>query len=236
MYTRLTSERQGASVPGVPSTRRGFPRCIAKLATLADLPRMARHHGTWPTFRMAWRRRHPSYRQIIIFGLTRPRAIPVHGAPHVTTFRFASPEEATALGRMSPEDTAVALRSGDRCLLHFDRDTLVGSTWEATSPVVLLTEGLYLPLPSDAAYIYNSHTLPEHRGRGGQTLRHLELRLRTGRARLLCYVDVTNLDSLRGVNKAGYEPIGEARFDLRGPAVRTMVRLDRGWWTDVRRL
>lgn len=207
-----------------------------KLATLVSLPRMVRHHGTWPVVRMAWRRLRPSYRQIILFGLTRPQAVPVPGPSHVMTFRFASPEEAAALGRMSPEDTAVALRSGDRCLLHFDRETLVGSTWVATSPVVLLTEGLYLPLPSDAAYIYNSHTPPEHRGMGGQPLRHLELRLRTGRARLLCYVDVTNLDSLRGVYKAGYEAIGEARFDLRGPAVRTMVRLDRDWWTSVRRL
>jgi ribosomal protein S18 acetylase RimI-like enzyme len=141
---------------------------------------------------------------------------------------------------MDAAEATLALAAGDRCLLQLDeRQRLVGYAWVAVAPVVFLTDGLHLALPADTAYVYKTYTLPEYRGAGLQPLRTLELLRRVeaeGRRRLLCFVKDTNLESLRGVRKAGYEPVGDVRFSFLRDHVRTDVRLAREWWSERRRV
>jgi hypothetical protein len=173
-----------------------------------------------------------------LFGLTTPLSA-APPAPEGLSYRFASGDELTRLGGMTPEAAAVAVRSGDRCLLQFLGDGLVGYAWVAVSPVVFLTEGVYLPLPADAAYVYKTFTLPDARGGRLQPLRTLELRRRLaaeGRPRCLCYVDDANLESLRGVARAGYEVVGEVRLVPGRAGVHVQLELAREWWTEVRGL
>jgi ribosomal protein S18 acetylase RimI-like enzyme len=198
-----------------------------------------RRHGLWATVRTAWKRRRPSRLRLVLFGLTQPAA-PSSAHADRFTFRFALPEEATALAGMDAAEATLALAAGDRCLLQLDeRQRLVGYAWVAVAPVVFLTDGLHLALPADTAYVYKTYTLPEYRGAGLQPLRTLELLRRVeaeGRRRLLCFVKDTNLESLRGVRKAGYEPVGDVRFSFLRDHVRTDVRLAREWWSERRRV
>jgi hypothetical protein len=193
----------------------------------------ARRHGVWATAGRALRSRRKGLRRILLFGLTRPRDLSARAAARSIGFRFASPDEFGTLGGMGPAEAAQAVSRGDRCLLQFEGERLVGYNWVAVAPVVFVAEGLYLPLPDDVGYSWKAYTLPEFRGSGYHSLRAFELQRRLaaeGRPRLLCFVDDTNLESLRSVRKAGYEHVGEVRFRL-GARYAAAVRLDSDWWS-----
>jgi hypothetical protein len=203
---------------------------------LGRLWRTARRHGAWAAASQAFRHRHrrKGVRRILLFGLARPPDLSAAVPQRPIRFRFASPDEFATLGGMGPAEAAQAVARGDRCLLQFEEARLVGYNWVAVAPVVFIAEGLYLPLPDDVAYSWKAYTLPEFRGSGLHALRALELHRRLaaeGRPRLLCFVDDTNLESLRSVRKAGYEPVGEVRFRVGGPRYGAVVQLEREWWS-----
>ena len=93
-----------------------------------------------------------------------------------------------------------------------------------------------LAVPPDAAYVYGTWTVPAARGHGLQPLRTLRLLAECrhrGRERLLCFVDATNLASLNGVRKAGYERVARAELTKTPGAERAWLTVESRHWSGM---
>jgi RimJ/RimL family protein N-acetyltransferase len=181
--------------------------------------------------------------RIFLFELTTPRPTPESiRAAEGHTFRFATIEDIHTY-HADPiwdigDKSVLAFERGDRCLLQFDGDTLVGYTWLAASSLVELTWGFHFNMPDDTVYNYKGFTAPAYRGEGFQPLRHLKLLEHvkgTGQHRLFCYVDQMNLSSLKGVKKSGYKKIGVLRCVRKQEKVRFFLRVSKDVWSKERR-
>ena len=195
-----------------------------------------RHHGAAGLVRLAGGRLFPNTRILVLFGLTQPLPVPGGAFGGGLEHRFAARAE---VERLPPEllrpDSLLLLDRGDRCLLQSVGGRLAGLVWISTAPVVQLFPGVRLGLPGNAVYTYRTWTDPEFRGRGLQGRRHLATLSAVGdegRTRLLCFVDRSNLVSLKGVRKSGCEPIGTIRMKVSGDP-RPRLRIRAGAWSDV---
>ncbi len=158
------------------------------------------------------------------------------------TFRFASSDDIRTY-HADPswpirDRDVLAFEKGDRCLLQFDGDVLVGFAWVAASPLVEIMWGFHFNMPDDTAYNYHSYTSPVYRGKGYQALRHLKLLehiKKTGQHRLFGYVDQANLDSLRGVKKSGYKKVGVLRCVRKREGVKFTLKVSNDMWSHEKR-
>ncbi len=194
--------------------------------------------------RAAVDRRVRGAKRVCLFGLESPRPMPeAEDGAREHVFRWATLDDvrqgqSDGTGLWSPRDLEAAER-GDRCLLQLDGPRLVGFTWISCEALTFVTEGLHLNLPDDTAYVYRAYTAPAYRGGGFQGLRTQELLRRVqreGRRRLLCYVEETNFESLKGVRKSGYRPIGDITFAREDGEVRVTLRIADAYWSDLRRM
>jgi len=191
---------------------------------------------------LLWHRFDGSLYRIFLFELSTPPSAPQRIPDNGHTFRFASMEDirtyhADPAWPIRDRDV-LAFERGDRCLLQFDGDTLVGFAWIAASPLVEIMGGFHFNMPDDTAYNYHSFTAPAYRGKGFQALRHLKLLehlKETGQRRLFGYVDQTNLDSLRGVRKSGYRRIGVLRCLRKREEVKFHLKVSKDLWSDKKR-
>lgn len=207
-------------------------------------PRLAAHARSGPRVLAAKLRRRllPERKVLYLFGLTEPRDLPAEQARAAGhAFRLASVEDLrrdVAEGRWPwiPADLK-RLEEGAKCLLQLDGSRLVGYTWASVASPTLVTEGLYLSLPSDVAYVFKALTSPEYRGAGFQPLRTIELFRhfhKEGRQRLLCYVEDTNAESLRGIRKSGYVRIGTVKIVRGRSRFRASIAIESRFWADLR--
>jgi GNAT superfamily N-acetyltransferase len=186
------------------------------------------YHGALPTLRASIESRFLRDRfRFHLFALDHPHVPPED--PRIAG-RFATRSDLDRMISIGQQkaDTLHMLELGDACLLQFIDGRLVGWAWMTTGPTVEVHPGLFLTIPSDAAYSHRTWTVPEARGLGLHARRSLEMFnecRRRGRRRLLCYVKSTNLASLSGVRKAGYRPVGMLRFTTREP-IPGQVRLE----------
>jgi ribosomal protein S18 acetylase RimI-like enzyme len=206
-----------------------------------------RRHGFGAAAQLTWAtvdRRVRGAKRVLLFGLAQPLPMAeAEAAARCHVFRWATVEDLTVAqtdgtGLWLPQDLAAAER-GDRCLLQLDGGRLVGYTWVSCHPITFVTEGLHINLPDDTAYVYRAYTAPAYRGGGFQGLRTQELLRRVrpeGKQRLLCYVEDTNFESLKGVRKSGYQPIGEILFTREQGQVRVSLRLAQAYWSEQRRM
>lgn len=214
---------------------------------LAKARSILRRHGlsgfiVW-AFRILFR---GGYRRnacrIFLFALSSPPSASPEIPDTGHTFRFATAEDirtyhADPAWPVRDRDV-LAFERGDRCLLQFDGDTLVGFAWIAASPLVEIMWGFHFNLPDDTVYNYHSFTAPAYRGKGYQAVRHLQLLehiKETGQRRLFGYVDQTNLDSLKGVEKSGYAKIGVLRCIRKPRQVKFVLNVSRDLWSDQKR-
>jgi hypothetical protein len=108
---------------------------------------------------------------------------------------------------------ADAAARGHRCLALFEGDTLASYAWYATSPVRLIDVAPEWVVRFDPAYAYmfNTFTLPRFRGRRLHAIGAaiaLQAYLARGLEGLVCYVEASNLISLRACASVGYRTIG----------------------------
>jgi GNAT superfamily N-acetyltransferase len=189
----------------------------------------------------------------ILVVLSQPRPIPkAIEAAATHTFKFASAQELEELGR-TPAYSITALdvqRVADgvaRCLLQLDGDKLAGYAWIWNSRLAYLedvedgvhVDGVHINLPDDTIYNYKAYTNPDYRGYGFQALRHLQLLKLTadeGVRRLFGYVDHFNSDSLRGVQKSGYVPVGELRVRHHKGRATMVMDVEESFWTTTLRV
>ncbi|MDQ3645501.1 MAG: GNAT family N-acetyltransferase [Actinomycetota bacterium] len=157
--------------------------------------------------------------------------------PERTTVEAARPADAGTYERDIGTDTArtFASRLSDtsRCFLVRDGQTIVHATWLSTEPTWVGELGRYFVPPPSAAYVYESYTRPEARGRGiyPRALGAIEGILdQEGIAEMWIGVTKGNHSSLRAITKAGFSP----RWEV--PYLRRWGRTDVGLPVGAERL
>ena len=182
--------------------------------------------------------------RIFLIVLTTPRPTPAAAeAGRNHRFHFATVDEIERL-KTDPStklfDRDVdSLKSGNRCLLQYDGDKLVGYTWIAGSRLVELMWGMHFNLADDLVYNYNGFTTPAYRGTAYQALRHLKVLEHTrdeGTRRLFGYVDHLNYNSLRGTQKSGYEVVGTLRGVKRNGRISFDLDVESHAWSELARI
>lgn len=213
-----------------------------------------RKHGWREALRVGHDRvRYAGESRKILVVLSQPRPIPrAFEAAETHTFTFASAQQLEALGRnpaysITPADVERVSGGVARCLLQLDGDELAGYAWIWNSRLAYLedvergvhVDGVHINLPDDTIYNYKAYTNPKYRGYGFQALRHLQLLKLTeaeGVRRLFGYVDQFNSDSLKGVSKSGYVPVGELRVRHRKGRATMVMDVEEAFWTSTLRL
>jgi hypothetical protein len=212
-----------------------------------------RKHGLREALRVGRDRvRYAGTSRKILVVLSEPRPIPkAFEAARDHVFKFATAEELEELGRtpaygISPADVARVSDGIARCLLQLDGDKLAGYAWIWNSRLAYIedvengvhVDGVHINLPDDTIYNFKAYTNPDYRGYGFQALRHLQLLKLTedeGVRRLFGFVDQFNSDSLKGVRKSGYVPVGELRVRHRKGRATMVVDVDEAFWSSTLR-
>ncbi|MCC6630841.1 MAG: hypothetical protein IT482_02110 [Gammaproteobacteria bacterium] len=103
------------------------------------------------------------------------------------------------------------LRAGDSCFFSFVNGELGGYSWVHTGGAPQLLPGLKLSIPEMYLYNFAALTLPQYRGVGMQSFRHLAILSEpqwAGKLGLLGFVNFRNWASRKGQAKSGYRKIG----------------------------
>jgi RimJ/RimL family protein N-acetyltransferase len=136
--------------------------------------------------------------------------------------RWASADDADQYARSIGTDSAVTfarrLDGHARCFLVLEQDTIVHATWCTTASAWTRELHAYLTPPRKDAYVYESFTRPEMRGKSVYplALRALASELhRAGVSRVWVGVEAGNAASLRAVSKAGFETAYSIDFGRR---------------------
>ncbi len=115
---------------------------------------------------------------------------------------------AAAIGTDSPFTFRRRLDAGACCFLVREGERVLHATWVATDAAWVRELQRWFVVPPGDAYVYESYTRPEARGRGlyPYALAGMAAILGArGRVRLWVGVEADNAPSLRAVTKAGFE-------------------------------
>jgi hypothetical protein len=135
------------------------------------------------------------------------------------TFAQATVDDATRYARDVGTDSAATFRSrlseGTNCFLVLSGDLIVHATWVTTTAAWTRELRTYVAPPAGDAYVYESFTRVEARGRGAYpfALLHISSLLAgRGLSRVWVGVEADNDPSLRAVGKAGFEEAFDVRY------------------------
>lgn len=160
------------------------------------------------------------------------------------SFREAGAEDAARyardIGTDSPSTFRRRLSPWTRCFVVDDGSTFLHASWMTTARAWTSEIRGYISPPLGDAYVYESFTRPETRGRGIYPFALLSICAELERRqvpRAWVGVEADNAPSIRAITKAGFEDAFEITFhrrlgrvqidDLRGPLAeqgRTMIR------------
>lgn len=134
-------------------------------------------------------------------------------------FVEATPQDAAAYEKHIATDSArtfaARLGPGMHCFLAMDGTRIVHATWVTTVAAWTRELRAYLVPPPRHAYIYESYTTPEARGRGAYPFVLANIvgwAKGNGLERLWVAVEADNAASLRAVEKAGFRRDFEISF------------------------
>lgn len=210
-----------------------------------------RAHGPREVLRIARARMlYAGQSRKVLVVLSEPKPLPrAIEAAKSHKFIFASPQDLEKLAltpayAIMPIDIERVADNTARCLLQLDGDKLAGYAWIWNSRLAYIedfengvpVDGVHINLPDDTIYNYKAYTNPDYRGYGFQALRHLELLRQTeseGVKRLFGYVDHLNSNSLKGVRKSGYAPVGELRVSHRKGRAKMIVDVQEDFWSST---
>jgi GNAT superfamily N-acetyltransferase len=211
-------------------------------------------HGPREALRIAWDgMRYSGQSRKILVVLSEPKALPrTIEAAKDHKFVFASQQDLEKLAgtpaySITPTDIERVSTNTARCLLQLDGDKLAGYAWIWNSRLAYIedvedgvhVDGVHINLPDDTIYNYKAYTNPDYRGYGYQALRHLELLKQTeaeGVKRLFGYVDHFNSNSLKGVRKSGYVPVGELRVRHKKDRATMILDVQDDFWSSALRI
>lgn len=118
---------------------------------------------------------------------------------------------AMAAASEDPRDVESRLGRGDECFGWRYGNDIVGFGWATRAERRI--GGSLFPAAHGRVYLYNFHSIPPHRGRGLYPALLLQMRAvlgREGHSVFVIDVDPGNVPSVRGIEKAGFQP--EARM------------------------
>jgi ribosomal protein S18 acetylase RimI-like enzyme len=143
-------------------------------------------------------------------------------APQGLVFRWAEPSDgdryARDVGTDSPTTFRNRLDASTHCYLVESDDRIVHATWVTTSGAWMRELQRYFLCPDGDAYIFESYTRPEVRGRGIYPLAIRSLAHALGAqgiARMWVGIEGHNPASLRAVTKAGFAEAFEIPYRRR---------------------
>lgn len=138
------------------------------------------------------------------------------------TFKRAEQADAAAYARDIGTDSAVTfterLTDGTRCYLVAEGDKLLHATWVTTTASWVREVARYFRPPDGHAYVYESFTRADARGRGIYpfALHGISRELAADRIeRVWVAVEAHNAPSLRAIDKAGFEMSFELAYKRR---------------------
>jgi ribosomal protein S18 acetylase RimI-like enzyme len=150
--------------------------------------------------------------RLILFALDLAGHLPQRPAPPGATFRRAHLEDAVAYARDIGTDSEASFRARlsneTRCYLVVTGDLIVHASWVTTSLAWTRELRRYFRPPPGEAYIYESFTRAEVRGKGVYpfALGAVAEDLRSnGITRAWVGVEAGNAPSIKAVRKAGFE-------------------------------
>jgi hypothetical protein len=140
-----------------------------------------------------------------------PRSDRVHGRMVEST--AMRPYVADAENLLTDRFVDEASARGDQCYVLFDGDTLASYGWYSTRPTRLteIAGAPVLHFDPSYAYMYNTFTRPEYRGRrlhGVGMAAALEECTRAGLSGLVAYVVSSNFASLKSCQRLGFQTFG----------------------------
>ena len=130
------------------------------------------------------------------------------------TFREAAADDAHAYARDIGTDAEATFRGrlsdATRCWLVLEGDRVVHSSWSTAKAAWTREVRRYFAPPEGEAYMYESYTRPEVRGRGiyPYALANIALALRRLGARAIWIgAEAHNAASIKSIAKAGFAPV-----------------------------
>ncbi|MGH2821284.1 MAG: hypothetical protein ACRDJ5_11585 [Actinomycetota bacterium] len=143
------------------------------------------------------------------------------------SFRRARPQDGAAyarwIGTDSPASFRARLSERTRCYLVADGPRLLHASWVTTAGAWTRELRTYLCPPSGDAYLYESFTRADARGRGAYPLALEGVRRELsaeGSARVWVAVEADNPASLKAVGKVGFAPAFEIGYRRRWGRLR----------------
>lgn len=137
-------------------------------------------------------------------------------------FKKADPSDAEAYERDIGTDSAATFRGrlteGTRCYLALENDKVLHATWVTTTSSWVREIARYFVPPTGEAYIYESFTRADARGRGVYpfALHHIADDLASeGVGRVWVAVEEDNAPSRKAIGKAGFEESFELDYRRR---------------------
>ena len=194
------------------------------LTVLAKLPARVRARGFREVASLGLQRVGEAIRSedrlIFFLRATTGEGDPGDGSP--LTLRQAGSEHASIYQRDIGTDSAATfsrrLAQGTRCYLVLEEDKALHASWVTTTASWVREMGRYFRPPAGHAYVYESFTRADARGRGVYpfALRGICRELATDRIDWLWVaVEEGNAPSLKAVSKAGFETAFEVAYGRR---------------------
>jgi GNAT superfamily N-acetyltransferase len=202
------------------------------MTTFQELSRIFRAEG----WRGIWFRAmsRTIYRRLVLVERMLDEPLPPLEADVSLTFCLLSPDQAEEyclLREASPEAVRERLDSGHQCFAAYSDGRMVAVCWAAVDSARIDYLETELPLAGGEAYLYDSFTLPELRGRnvagarGMHMIRHFR---EAGYRRLLAAYLPENKAAIQPILKLGYRPYAVAvRWKIgpwRGTSLRPTAR------------
>jgi GNAT superfamily N-acetyltransferase len=191
-------------------TRPSFPELISK--TVARV-RARGPREVFDTWRAMVRELLASDEKLIMLYRDLKTAGPAPAAPSGTTFREAGPDDAMQYARDVGTDSmktfSARLSSRTKCFFVMDDTTVLHASWVTTAAAWTREVQRYFCPPAGDAYIYESFTRSDARGRGifPFALESIcRLLAAGGIRRVWIGVEDGNEPSRRAITKAGFEP------------------------------
>jgi GNAT superfamily N-acetyltransferase len=123
------------------------------------------------------------------------------------------------------------LNAGQLCFIARCQGRIVSSAWMALGRAWIDYLACEVLLAPDDAYLYESYTLPDYRGRGVPTERsrqEVEYLRRKGCRRMIAVISPENRAAVRHAERAGWKPLGVMGCVKLGPWRRLSCRLKEG--------
>lgn len=151
------------------------------------------------------------------------------------TARVAGPGDGELYASVIGTDSAATFRRRltptTRCFFVFGGDELLHASWVTTGAAWTREIAAYIVPPDRDAYVYESFTRPEARGRGVYPFALSEIcawGAGAGVDRVWVAVESGNAPSLKAIRKAGFEPAYEMRYGRRAGRLTLVVEKPAG--------